>query len=380
MGKLLDFLKRPLVLVAASAFLAALLLQSVWWWHFSVIDSGMWANQGPYLMEGDPRVFDMLAAYAHPGGTIIEGVLLIEKITGSSDLALRVFLSLFNALVIAAVAVCVFILRRDWWWAVSAVIVLSLHKLYFDATPTTAVAAPLVVLLVMLTLLLYEGKVKVNGYSLAVWGAVSGLVVATRADIGGLATVVFFGLLCTVLRVRELALIVLVALLFFIIADPFMWFMPIQHVFDLVHKITYHYSSGNIVSPPPAYTALLDLTLLSLISVTSLAVLMWKRVYVLPQAFVVALAVFTVSLLFVLFTSKFQASRYFMPFVLVWEVFLPLCLFSVVDQLLKLRCLDGVWARRVARTLVVGGVFLVHFVTLSVWFGAGDSVYPFLFS
>lgn len=375
-----QFLGRNILwVVTGAAFMAALLLQSVWWWHFDIIDSSIWSRQGRYLMDGNPDVFDFLAAYAHPGGFIIVGTLLLGQIGFSDEVSLRIFLSICGALVIAASALCCYVLRRDYFWVIGAVLVLSLHKLYIYATPTTAVAAPLIALLVLYTLVLYERKVPINAYSIALWGAISGLAVSTRADIGGLASAVFFIPLLLTLRLKESILAVLVSLAVFIITDPFMWFMPLQHLLDLVAKVTMHYSSGEISSYATPVFDLIDMTLLGLVSSSLLAGLLAMKVKILPKEFVYTLATFTIVLFFILLTSEFQTPRYFMPVVLVWEVFLALFMSVAVDQVRFLSSKEMALTKVLIKSALVLSVLLVHLMTLYLRFDFSQPLYPILF-
>lgn len=344
----------------AIGFVIALCLQGVLWSRNAVVDIGIWAHQGEWLMSGNPEVFDFGKAYAHPGGTVVEGVLLLSMLGVSGETAVTVLISMFNAVVIT---LCVWLchqLRRDWWWTTAVILILSLHTLYLIATPTTALAAPLVVLLCLSTIALYEKKWQPSAFALAGWGAIVGLAVATRADIGVFSSACFGALLLTVLPWTRLLFAAAVALAIFVIANPFMWFMPVQHMYDLIHKITWHYA--DFAPSRLSFVGVLQLTLTSWISMSMAAVLWWKNVHVIPTRVLVVLYAMTAILFTVFLTSQYQAARYFMPIVFIWDVLLPLFLLSALP-LLAIRKEIPTWLVKIG---VLGLVVLPHVITF-VW-------------
>lgn len=342
-----------------ATLLVAAVLQGILWTQHEVIDMFMWADQGEWLMSGNPNVFGFDKAYAHPGGTVVEGVLLLGKIGLTGDVAVTAVIIIFNSVVIT---LCVWLchkLRRDWWWASAVLLLLSSHPLYLTATPTTAIAAPLVVLLCLFTIALFEKKLQPSAYVLAGWGVVSGLVVATRADIGVFSSAFFGALLLTVLPWTRILFSVVVAGAIFVIANPFMWFMPIQHIFDLIHKITWHYA--DFTPTHMSLMSVVQITLTSWISMGIAAMLWWKKIYVIPAPALGVLYTMTIVLYTVFLTSDYQAVRYFMPVVFIWDILLPLFFLSAL-QSGSTRFKVSHWSRAGVLCLVV----LPHLIAL-IW-------------
>jgi len=66
------------------------------------------------------------------------------------------------------------------------------------------------------------------------WVIVAGLVLATRIDTGILGIAGFGLFLFTRLSIRKLCFLFLGAFLVFCIVNPYMWYMPMQHLKDLI--------------------------------------------------------------------------------------------------------------------------------------------------
>lgn len=297
-----------------------------------MIDSGMWGNEAKYVLLHDSREFDFLQAYGHPGGPIIEGTVVLSSLFNFSyENSVLIFVTLFDSLIIAGICALALTLRKKslWWIAVFGTVVLN--RLYDSATPPTAVATVLVVFLCLLTLYIIENKERM--WSLALWGGISGLAAATRADIGVFSSAVFLLLLLPSVGWRKIALIIGEAILVFVALDPFMWFMPIRHIQDLIFKMVYHYAE---FAPNHLNLSLFIVaTLLSLISMflcIQFLLLRKKMSLPLPPFFMGALLLMTGVLYTIFFTSHYQAIRYFLPTIFIWELFLPLFIFSLIDH------------------------------------------------
>jgi hypothetical protein len=316
----------------AAVFLVACLGQGFVFFNVGILDEEFWSDQARYVETGSPEQYNPAHAYGHPGGSVILGTLAVHHLAGISyETALPVFLTLFNGVVIAAVATLCYRLRPESLWWLPVVGTLSVDKLYVVSTPTSAVAGPLLVLLTLITLRILEPDT-VSWRQLASWSLVAGLAVATRFDIGAITSLFLFGVLATTLRRRQLAEIAVAAFAVFVICDPYMWYMPVRHVGDLLGKAALHHQTF----------ARNRLDLVEIVSLSSLAFLglfvtlltqvapgvVRER---LPAVFVWALLALTITLYGVFLTASYQAARYFIPIVFIWQAFLPLVLLDLVS-------------------------------------------------
>ena len=318
----------------AAAFCVACLGQGFVFFNVGILDEAFWSAQARYVEAGSPEQFNAAHAYGHPGGPVILGTIAVHHLAGISyETALPVFLTLFNSIVIATIATLCRRLRPDSLWWLPVVGTLSVDKLYAVSTPTSAVVGPLLVLLSLVTLRIVEQE-KVSWRWLAGWSIVAGLAVATRFDIGSITTAFLFGVLATNLRWRQLAGLAAAVFAVFVVCDPYMWFMPVQHVGDLLGKAALHHQTfarnrldpGEVVSLSSLAFLGLAFTLLTQAAPGAVR----KR---LSPVFVWALVALTVALYGIFLSASYQAVRYFIPMVFIWQVFLPLQLLDLIAGL-----------------------------------------------
>ena len=322
----------------AAAFLVACLGQGFVFFNVGILDEAFWSDQARYVETGSPDQYNPAHAYGHPGGSVILGTIVVHHVARVGyETALSIFLTIFNGVVIAAIATLCCRLRPDSLWWLPVVGTLSVDKLYAVSTPTSTVAGPLLVLLTLLTLRILEQD-RVSWRQHASWSLVAGLAVATRFDVGAMTTAFLFAVLISALGTtlcwRQLAGMVAAAFAVFVICDPYMWYMPVQHVADLLGKAALHHQTfarnrldpGEVVSLSALALLGLALTLLGQ-AVPGVA---RKK---LPAVFVWALLALTVALYGIFLSASYQAARYFIPIVFIWQVFLPLQLFDLIAGL-----------------------------------------------
>ena len=327
--------KSWLLALFIGTFLISFVCQGIRWKEFDMIDSGMWGHEAEYVLHNDPREFNFLQAYGHPGGPVIEGAILIHGISKIPyDQAVLLLVTILDSLIIAAICVMCFILRKNSLWWIAALGTLSLNTLYDYATPPTAIAAVLIVLLCLLTLYIYEEREKIKPRYLVAWALVGGLAIATRADIGILSFFVFSALLIKPIGWKKVAILGAEAFLAFVIFDPFMWFMPIQHIKDLIFKVVYHYADFQ-----PTHMSLISVISISLLAFVSIflsvAFLLLRKKLRSPvqPAFIITLILMTIGLYAIFMTARIQTERYYLPILFIWETFLPLFIFSLIDAI-----------------------------------------------
>jgi hypothetical protein len=111
----------------------------------------------------------------------------------------------------------------------------------------------------------------------------------------------------------------------FFLADPFLWFMPAQHVIDLLSKFTLHYSYLGSRRHLLWFEWVNGIPL-ALIAIAWFLILYLRRRLsnIIPTQVLLVFLGITVAAVLMLTSSKFQAVRYLYPLTIVWEIFLPL--------------------------------------------------------
>lgn len=348
-------LKRQIIFIAIFSFIISLFFQWMRWGTLDFTDAYMWANQAEYFQTNDSRQFDALLAYGHPGGTIIEGTIAIHEIFNISyNNSLVIFITIFNSLIIAGISVLCFLLRRNYLWWITILSTLSISVMYAFSTPPSAIVSPLIVFLCLLTLYFYENKEKIKIPQILFFAFISGLAVATRADIGIFSTLVFliFLLYKKIIDWKKLFVTIFSSIFFFILFDPFMHFMPLQHIKDLISKIVFHYAEYNPTHM--TFFNVLDISFLSFVGIFLSVFLLFMRKKIklmLPTNFILMLFLITISLYTIFLTSHYQAARYFQPIIFIWEVFLPLLIFNLTSNI-SFKFLNTAGKNEVGRKIV----------------------------
>lgn len=305
-------------MVFVASLLTTLLIQGVWWGSEGVYDAQIWGEQPHHMLSGSPEQFNAAAAYGHPGGPIIYGAYAASLMTGADPSTSLVFaLTALASLAIALIAALAYRVWDRWQWSAVLTVLFAAHPLYTQATPPSVLASLLAVSLLLLAILAYREP---SGRMLLLWGALAGLLIATRADIGGALTLALSLALIARAGVRKLGLAAVSAAAVFVAFDPFMWFMPAQHLQDLVFKAYYHYALIPEM-PLPASTALM-ISAFALVSVGLGVVAMRMRKLPIPPPIFLALLALTLVLVPILLTAQYQAPRYFMPLIFLWEALL----------------------------------------------------------
>lgn len=312
--------------VLLCGFIIQLVLQSV---TFELVDHSMWANQIQYFLTNDPRLFDFSAAYGHPGTTLVELGSLFHVLFGFSySTALTLSMSILIAMATAACSVLCFLLYPQTLWWLASTCILLLNRMYINATPPTTVAMPFTVLIVLATWWLWENSVSTSRWLYFLWGAVVGLAAATRLDAALLVGTPMFVLLWYRHGGKVVLPILTGAGISFFVSDPFLWFMPIQHITDLAHKFTKHYSKfdSTMYSATIEPADMVNAVWLSAVSFGWAFVLLCYRrlARIIPVPIMVIFSGTSVMALLIILSSKFQAVRYLFPLTIIWEVFLPL--------------------------------------------------------
>lgn len=121
------------------ACFVSLFFQGIRWFGTIVTDDSVWAHEAQYVQEGDAEQFGI--AYAYPSTTIIYGTIAVHNLLKISyENSLKLFLTIFNSLIIAGAGTLCFLIRKNSWWWIFTLGMLALNRLYDHATPPSAVA------------------------------------------------------------------------------------------------------------------------------------------------------------------------------------------------------------------------------------------------
>lgn len=329
-------INRCLKIIFVVSFVVSFIFLGLRWNKYIMVDSGLWANQAQYVLSGDQHQFDFMKAYGHPGGPIIEGTVAVHKLSGISyNQAVIVFVVFICSFFIAGICVICFLLNKNnlWWLAAPAILVSN--WLYQYGTPPSIVASILISFLCLLTLYIYENKTERQNFFLVLWAVVAGASMATRADIGLVSFAVFLFILSKKIGWKKMVSVAGGTILSFAVFDPFMWFMPVRHVNDLLFNFVYHWA--DFVPKHLDWLSVLSISSITFISVTlSVFFLLWlkqKESSPLPPFFAWTLIGMTVFLYAVFLSARFQTERYFLPVIFIWEIFFPLFLFSLIKKI-----------------------------------------------
>lgn len=299
-----------------------------------VLDGQMWADQAMYVQTNDPRQFNFRTAYGHPGATVIDGVILIHTLSGLPySISITIFLTFIDALLIAAICTLCFKLKSKTWWWLGALIMFSSNVLFISATPPSAVVSLLIVLLGLISLYIYQQDKNQSGIVDTIWAVVAGLAIATRADIGSITALAFLIFLKLKLSWEKILTLGLGTGVTFAIVDSYMWYMPVQHLKDLIYKMTFHYADYTATHLAlPELVQISDIALISILLAIGFVLLKKRVKFPLPTAFAVTCGILTAICTTIFLTARSQAPRYFMPLIFIWELMLPLLVFTLFPK------------------------------------------------
>ena len=168
----------------------------------------------------------------------------------------------------------------------------------------------------------------------AAWSLVLGVTVAVRADIGAFSGAFFALVLLAASNWKTVLAALGGAIVVFVLFDPYMYWMPVRHVRDLVGKVVFHYAE---ISPAHLTTGQVwgvsSLLIFSLgLGWVSAVMRQGKRAHRF-HAVLGFLAAFTACSYAVFLSARYQTERYYLPIVFIWQTFLPLFLLSLAPAI-----------------------------------------------
>lgn len=345
---------------AGHVFLITLLLSlvshGVYWKHLDDSpDQQNWIREMDAFHETAFSEHRKSLYYGYPATTLLVPAALVAPL-GIPAHQVFVGIMVFSiSLAIALSALLCRLLRpqRLWWVGVAGLMITS--ELYYGATPPSAVVSAYSTLLFLYALYIYE-KRKDDVRTSILFGSIAGVSLATRLDIS-LALLFFLSLfLLPVIRKNILALL-FSALVVFLVCDPYLWVFPLQHITDIVHKVTYHTTLG-VPSPFPLRQILLIIPLSSMGLAASIGSIFFPKIFppVLPRRFLILTVCMAIgiSALLVKF-STYHPAWYFYPLLQIFEVLFVL---YILDALVSIR---RVWAIYPVLILMILGNAIVFF-------------------
>lgn len=339
--------------------LVSLLTQGWLWHHITFVDKYLWVEHMQHLVQMDNQMFSK-QIYGHPGTPAMDVAILAHWVFGIAwEPALLGSLALLNAVSIAGIATVAYLLKpNSWWWVAAAGMVLT-NRLYFSATPPTAVVAPLLTFITLLTWWLYEKGKHTPWRPIIIWAAAMGIAGATRADMSGLFAIGLLIPLVPRLGWKKIIAMIAIAWLVFWAINPFMWWVPVRHVADLLGVMRFHYTEYEAHQIPLAGLLLISpLALIGLLLAGSWMFLTSHITQPVPPKFLRWLMFLTAAICVLLFQSRFQANRYFFPLAFVWEAILPLFVLEGVQHL-RFDWIHSPWATKKSQQLAAAFVVVL---------------------
>lgn len=305
--------------------LVSLIIQAALWRNTVILDVHPWSHLVTSLAKWDDGVFNEFTQ-GYPNTPVLMLAVTAYRLFGiPAEAAFAGALAVIIATLAALTGMICYYLRPNILWWVAAPLMLSFNSLLPSATPPTAVVAVALVPLALFALLLLENKYhSLPRRQALLFGALFGFCVASRFDF---ALAIGLPLVVAIASRRGwhmIGWIVLSTLVSFLVLDPFMWFMPAQHLTAMVHKLSYHalhYTDGKRL----AYAALPQYIAFGLFGV-ALAVCsaIVPKLRVVSRLFLGVMFAVTFGLTIGLSLSAYQPIWYTLPSVVFWEIMAPL--------------------------------------------------------
>lgn len=318
------------------ALLVSLLGQTVLWQTDRFTDEELWVNRVAQLKSdfANGRLDAWNEIYSgQPAMSVVSVAALAHTLGSPIPIALRGTVSLFVALASAGVVSLAYWLKPSyaWWFAAGALMVF--HPLYPYATPTNAVVAALVPLIVLGTFWL-ASRSRLDRFSWAhvAVGSAVGLAAVTRGPEALIVCLFMAAWLIARSGIRPVLYVFGVGAVTAFVFDPFLWFDGINHISYVLFRSSLNFTT--VATNPLQLSDFLTFAPLTLMSIVLATVfLLQKRVSSsLPRSFIGMLLVMTVVYGFAFLQIKAQSLRHFIPLFLTWEILLPLFLLDMLKQ------------------------------------------------
>jgi hypothetical protein len=354
---------RILLWVFVYSFFFLLALRSV----EGFFDAGVWVDQIRYLLDRDPRMVNFFAAYGQPGTTILELGSLLYLLPGVSYAQAFHFsmIIIISGAIAACAALSSILFRHPLAW-VTTVFILLPDRQYIVATPPTAAVMPLIVLTILSAWWLWVQNSPHHKWQPVLLGAIIGFSAATRLDASVLAGSMVVIVLWRRFSYRIVLPIIAGAAISFFLSDPYLWFTPLQHIADLVRKFTVHYG-GKVMPIDMDYEELMRALALPAICFGWTFVLLVRRRLspIMPVPIMIGLSSISFLALAIVLSSTTQNIRYIAPFIVMWEVLLPVLVLDAMAPAVR-KVSHGSLSSEFAISKSLIGIFILLHILLNL--------------
>jgi hypothetical protein len=314
-----------LIVLCLFVFICAFSVQCFIWIHIhpDYLDENYWVHSVEKIYAGQkltPK--DLTFGYPASPFLYVGEALMYTKFEPAT--ALRISLALFLALSITGIACLLFMLRpHTWWWIISPLI-LTIHYLYHQATPPSALLSLFSVLLILLVLLTEEKRdhIHLRQIGIILLGIVMGISLSTRFDISVIIGLCILPYLWILIK-KRIWLPITLSLITFGLLNPNIVLSPIYYFSAVLEKIHTHISS---VPNLGSWSYSLIVLTPSLISFMWLMCLLLFKKELLPfsKRYTSWILSMTIVIGILLLVSPYHPLWYFYPLLFIWETCIPL--------------------------------------------------------
>lgn len=312
-------------------FFVAFIIQFITLTYIPILDEKIWVRTTELFYTRSLKLLTE-PTYGYPATTLLLPASFLQTLFPFSPrLSFILSLSVLNAAAIAGIGVICFLLKPKSLWWLTASGMLMVNRLLLFATPPSALVSLLVPLILLLTL--YDLRYRSQKRPLFLLGILLGASLTTRLDISLLAVFTTASLLALDATKRNfLPQLGGVVILSFCALNPYMWFMPVQHLLDIAHKITYHYEILHSEKE-----AMWRIFLLSPMAVggflVTLFFLVTKKYFTpLERQFFFRVVAFSTITIVIVLTASYRVAWYLFPIFLLWEIFLSYFLLVLLSH------------------------------------------------
>ncbi len=300
--------------------------------HKDYLDSPYWAKATDQFAHSE-TIDKTQPAFGYPGSTLIvpASVLIIYGMSPIN--ALRLIIVFELSIITTLITILTYKLRpQQLWWLASAGLFIT-SPLYYTATPPSVILGPLIVLILLLTLYIYEYRDTASTKKYVALGIVSGLALATRFDVPILVFSSIFLFIFFAMRNTKKSLIFgISAFITSLVCIPFLWYEPFTYLLQVYAKTAFHIhypvssTLRTLAIVPSIVTATLSFSLgFWLLNKKASAFIIPTN----PLLWFMAVSGFIVGILFL---TPHHPVWFFFPLVLAWEITLPLFVFHLLEK------------------------------------------------
>ena len=328
-----------------AVFFVSFLIHSSYFRLITFADYDKWVartiNLSEDILTPSPQIrfFDVNHEYrygSHPGTTFLLPAASLYKLGLPGPTSLFLSITFISSFLTASIAAACHHLRpRSPWWLISSII-LFIHPLYFYSTPTNAIIGPITALLFLLALVVYEQRKQSLSVGLILFiSFIFGLGLSTRLHdtvFIGAPLITFIG---AYVRKKHLILMILAAALFAFVLNPFLWFIPLEYLKTAILRTSSHLAYTGMPGFNLTLLWALYYTPLTIISI-ALAVVSFifaRKKLPVSSPFLLTLFLITAITIGLFRSANFKTLRYFYPLIFTWDIFLPLFLLCLSDNI-----------------------------------------------